>query len=119
MNFAYSEEQQMLADTVIRWLAAQKPTRGFSLEQWGELADLGLLGLNVDERHGGLGGTSVETLIVMQEFGRALFAQPFVSTAVVAAALLGSTGTEAQRDDMLPRIVDGSLRRERAAIKNS
>jgi alkylation response protein AidB-like acyl-CoA dehydrogenase len=111
VNFSYSEEQQMLAETVMRWLAAQTPVQpAFSPKQWGELADLGLLGINVDEEHGGLGGTPVETLIVMQEFGRALFAQPFVSTAVVAAALLGSTGSAAQRDDMLPRIVNGSLR---------
>jgi alkylation response protein AidB-like acyl-CoA dehydrogenase len=118
MNFSYSEEQQMLADTVMRWLAAQTPVRpGFSPERWGELADLGLLGINVDEERGGLGGTPVETLIVMQEFGRALFAQPFVSTAVVAAALLGSTGSAAQRDDMLPRIADGSLRVAVAALE--
>jgi len=113
MNFSYSEEQQMLADTVMRWLAAQgSAVQGgvFSSERWRELADLGLLGLNVDEEHGGLGGTPIETLIVMQEFGRALYAQPFVSTAVVAAALLRSTGSATQRDEMLPRIVNGSLR---------
>jgi alkylation response protein AidB-like acyl-CoA dehydrogenase len=111
MNFSYSEEQQMLADTVMRWLAAETTVqRGFSPERWGELAELGLLGLNVAEEHGGLGGTPVETLIVMQEFGRALFAQPFVPTAVVAAALVGGIGSTAQREDMLPRIVNGSLR---------
>jgi alkylation response protein AidB-like acyl-CoA dehydrogenase len=118
MNFSYSEEQQMLAETVTRWLAAETATqRGFSPERWSELAELGLLGLHVDEEHGGLGGTSVETLIVMQEFGRALFAQPFVSTAVVAASLLGSVGSAAQRNDMLPRIANGSLRLALATLE--
>jgi alkylation response protein AidB-like acyl-CoA dehydrogenase len=118
VNFSYGEEQQMLAETVSRWLAAGTAVqRGFAPEQWAGLAELGLLGLNVDEQHGGLAGTPVETLIVMQEFGRALFGQPFVSTAVVAASLLGNVGSAAQRDDMLPRIVNGSLQIALASLE--
>jgi alkylation response protein AidB-like acyl-CoA dehydrogenase len=111
VNFSYTEEQQMLAETVTRWLAAETAVQGgFSPAAWEQLTQLGLLGLNIAEEHGGLGATPVETLIVMQEFGRALFAQPFVSTAVVASALLGSSGSAAQRGELLPRIVNGSLR---------
>ena len=146
MNFSYTEEQQMLADTVTRWLAGEAETalsnrdlavsvgdshrapgnhdlaacigdsppapgsRGaFSTERWLRLADLGLLGLNIPEEQGGLSATPVETLIVMQAFGRALFSQPFVPTAVVAPALIAGIGTTAQRSELLPRIADGSL----------
>jgi alkylation response protein AidB-like acyl-CoA dehydrogenase len=131
VNFSYSEEQQMLADTVTRWLAGEaEPAPGdrdpaagagdshaglssqgaFAAQRWSGLADLGLLGLNIPEEQGGLGATPVETLIVMQAFGRALFAQPFVTTAVVAPALIAGIGTTAQRSDLLPRIAGGSLR---------
>ena len=107
MDFSYSEEQQMLADTVTRWLATDA---GPAAERWARLADLGLPGLNIPEEYGGLGSTPVETLIVMQAFGRALFTEPFVSTAVVAAALLNTAGSAAQRSEWLPRIADGSVR---------
>ena len=97
----------MLADTVTRWLATDT---GPAAERWLRLAELGLPGLNIPEEYGGLGSTPVETLIVMQAFGRALFTEPFVSTAVVAAALLNTAGSEKQRSELLPRIADGSLR---------
>jgi alkylation response protein AidB-like acyl-CoA dehydrogenase len=118
MDFSYSEEQQMLADTVTRWLAAEPAAQGaFSPERWEHLAELGLLGLNVPEEHGGLGGTPVETLIVMQEFGRALSRDPFVSTAVIAADLLSRVGTATQRNELLPRIAAGSLRIALASLE--
>jgi alkylation response protein AidB-like acyl-CoA dehydrogenase len=131
VNFSYTEEQRMLADTVARWLAGEGERApgnrdlatgagdshagpgsegAFWAQRWSGLADLGVLGLNIAEEHGGLGATPVETLIVMQAFGRALFAQPFVTSAVVAPALIGSIGTIAQRSELLPRIAGGSLR---------
>ena len=54
MDFSYSEEQQMLADTVTRWLATDA---GPAAERWARLADLGLPGLNIPEEYGGLGST--------------------------------------------------------------
>lgn len=125
MDFSYTEEQQMLADTVTRWLAgeagadadAAPASRDISAERWSQLADLGMLGLNVPEEYEGLGATPVETFIVMQAFGRALFGEPFVSTAVVAPALITGVGSAAQRGEILPRIADGSLRVALAAFE--
>lgn len=117
MNFSYSEEQRMLADTVTRWLAGAGDSHAgpgsqgaFSAERWSGLAELGLLGINIPEEQGGLGSTPVETLIVMEAFGRALFSEPFVTSAVIAPALIGGSGTVAQRGELLPRIAGGSLR---------
>jgi len=118
MNFTYSEEQQMLADTVTRWAEAEPSSQGmFSEERWTRLAELGLLGLNVSEEYGGLGSSPVETLIVMQAFGRALFSDPFMPTAVVAASLLATAGSATQRSELLPRIVAGSLRLALATLE--
>ena len=98
MDLRYSEEQQMLADTVGRFIDREygfearrqlaATDAGFSEDNWRLLADLGLLGLNVPEQFGGLGAGPADTLIVMQALGRGLVVEPYLSTAVVGAALL-------------------------------
>ena len=119
MDFNYSDEQRMLAESVARWLEADyefaRRRRLASGEEsgdgsWRQLADLGLLGIHVPEEQGGLGGSSVETLIVMQSLGRALVVEPYLPTAVISAPLLARVGTNAQRETLLPAIVAGDCR---------
>ncbi|MFL6602454.1 MAG: acyl-CoA dehydrogenase family protein [Steroidobacteraceae bacterium] len=120
MDFNYSQEQQMLADTVERFVAdaysmderrrLATSERGFSEEHWQQFAEMGLLGLVVPEQYGGLGSSALETLIVMQALGRGLVLEPYWSTAVVAARLLAVSGTGDQKARWLPAIVDGSSR---------
>ena len=127
MDFNYSEEQQMLADTLARFVADAYPlaTRrklaasqvGFSLDYWQQFADLGLLGLTVPEQYGGLDGAPADTLIVMQAFGRGLVLEPYVSTAVLGVALLSAAGTEQQKSQWLPAIAAGSKRLALAALE--
>lgn len=126
MEFVFNEEQQMLADTVARWLDADydlESRRRFAAqrtlcqENWSRLTELGLLGLNIPEKHGGLGGSPVETLIVMQAFGRGLLVEPFLSTAVVAARLLAGTDAGAQHGVVLKGIAEGSHRVALAALE--
>src|ERR1700730_8447126 len=109
----------MLADTLTRWLDADydlESRRRFAAQQtlcqenWSRLTELGLLGLNVPEQHGGLGGTPVETFIVMQAFGRRLLVEPFLSTAVVAARLLADADAGTQHGVVLKGIAEGSHR---------
>jgi alkylation response protein AidB-like acyl-CoA dehydrogenase len=126
MDFNYTEEQQMLADAVGRWLEnvydfdsrrafAASPT--LSDANWSGLAELGVLGINVPQEWGGLGGTAVETLIVMQAFGRALLVEPFVQTAVIAARLVGQAGSAAQKEVLLPEIAVGARRLALATLE--
>ena len=126
MEFVFNEEQQMLADTVTRWLDADydlESRRRFAAQQtlcqenWSRLTELGLLGLNVPEEHGGLGGTPVETFIVMQAFGRRLLVEPFLSTAVVAARLLADADAGTQHGVVLKGIAEGSHRVALAALE--
>jgi alkylation response protein AidB-like acyl-CoA dehydrogenase len=126
VDFAFNEEQQMLADTVARWLDADydlESRRRFAAqrtlcqENWSRLTELGLLGLNIPEKHGGLGGSPVETLIVMQAFGRGLLVEPFLSTAVVAARLLAGADAGAQHGVVLKGIAEGSHRVSLAALE--
>lgn len=124
MNFALNEEQQMLADTVNRFVQAEYDfesrrkrlasssahSPGFSEDLWCQLAEMGLFGLNVPEAHGGIGGGPVETMIVMEAFGRALVIEPYLDTGVVAPRLLAAYGSAAQQDRFLGKIARGSLR---------
>ncbi len=126
MDFNYTDEQSMLAEAVGRWLAtdydfARRRRLAAGEESWEsnwrQLADLGLLGLNVPESEGGMGGGSVEALIVMQALGRALVVEPYVQTALVSAPLLAQSGSPAQREELLPQIVAGDLRAVVAALE--
>ena len=123
MNFSLNEEQQMLADTVARFvqtaydfetrrkrLAAAPKGNGYSEALWSQLADMGLFALNVPSEHGGIGGGPVETMIVMEQLGRGLVLEPFLATGVVAARLIGQHGTPAQQDRFLGAIAAGKLR---------
>jgi alkylation response protein AidB-like acyl-CoA dehydrogenase len=127
MDFNYSDEQQMLADTLARFVADAYPLEarrklaaselGFSSEYWQQFADLGLLGLNIPEQHGGLGGTPADTLIVMQAFGRGLVLEPYLSTAVLGAALISASGSQQQQSNWLPAIAAGSKRLALATLE--
>jgi len=119
MDFALTEEQQLLQHSIERLFAdhysfearrrfAQEP-RGWSLGMWKRYAELGLLGLPFDEAHDGSGGGPVETMIVMEQIGRALALEPYLATVVLAGGLIRLGGSAALRADLLPRIAAGEL----------
>jgi alkylation response protein AidB-like acyl-CoA dehydrogenase len=117
MNFTFTEEQRMLSDTVQRFVArdytfekrgeilASDP--GWSRDTWKALADLGLLGLNAPEKHGGLGAGPVETMLVMTALGRGIVVEPYLSSAVLATWLIRMTGDEDQKAQHLPALAAG------------
>ncbi len=74
---------------------------------WRELAELGWLGLHVDESYGGSGFGLPELVVVIDELGRAVAPGPFVPTAVVSA-VLAAVGSEDQKARLLPGLIDGT-----------
>jgi pimeloyl-CoA dehydrogenase small subunit len=120
MDFDLTEEQRLLQDSVSRLLgdrysfearrAYLKEAEGWSTELWSQYAELGLLGLPFSEEFGGFGGTSVEVMLVMQAFGRALAVEPFLPTVVLGGTAIRLAGTDAQKADLLPRIAEGKLK---------
>jgi alkylation response protein AidB-like acyl-CoA dehydrogenase len=99
MDFNFSDEQSMLRDSVARYLAdhydfsqrqaAIRSAEGWRPRIWRGLAeDLGILGAPFSEELGGLGGGAVETMIVMQEIGKALVIEPYLDTVVIGGGLL-------------------------------
>jgi pimeloyl-CoA dehydrogenase small subunit len=119
MDFELSEEQRLLKDSVERLFADRydfesrkrfmQSSDGFSRDVWKQYAELGLLGLPFDEKHGGFGGGPVETMIVMEALGRALALEPYLATVVLAGGLVRHAGSEAQLSDILPKIAEGKL----------
>jgi alkylation response protein AidB-like acyl-CoA dehydrogenase len=81
---------------------------GYEPGLWRRLADLGIVGLIIDEVHGGAGAGPMELELVMEEVGAALLCGPLISSGVLAAALLAALGDRAARDRLLPAIANGS-----------
>jgi alkylation response protein AidB-like acyl-CoA dehydrogenase len=126
VDFTYNDEQRLLADTVGRWLDtgyrfedfrrfATDPTQART--SWTRMAELGLLNVNIAEADGGLGGGPIETLLVMQAFGRALVVDPYVGTAVMAVALINEEPSSARRRDLLQQVGEGTCRISLAALE--
>ena len=118
MNFDYNEEQQLLADSVRRYLAkgydfeARKKIvagQGWSPEAWAQLAQLGLTGLPVSAEHGGFGGGAVDLMGVMEAFGEALVVEPYLPL-VLATRLVERGASAAQKEALLPGVVEGRTR---------
>src|SRR5216683_2606207 len=120
MDFDLSDEQRLLKDQVSGLIAkeygfeqrkayAREPL-GYSAARWAQFAELGLLALPFAEAQGGIGGTPVETMIVMEAFGRGLVLEPYLATVVLGGGLLRFAGSTAQRQEMIPAIAGGTLR---------
>ena len=97
MDFDFSDEQEMLRDSVHKWVdkaydlerrRAIVKAGGYSADAWREIAELGLTGLQVPEANGGLGFGPVEAMVVMEELGRGIVLEPFAAASLVAVSLL-------------------------------
>ena len=117
MDFSFTEEQTLLRNTVQSLLSDKydfdtrrkvaKSADGWRPEIWAQFAELGLLAAPFSEEQGGLGGGAIETMIVMEEFGRHLVIEPYVETVVIAGGFLREGGTPAQQEAHIPGIIGG------------
>ncbi|MGH3958949.1 acyl-CoA dehydrogenase [Mycobacterium sp.] len=118
MGIALTDDHRELGDVARAFLTSQKArwaarslldSRDESRPQfWGDLVELGWLGLHIDEEHGGSGYGLPELVVVIEELGRAVAPGPFVPT-VIASAVVANDGTAEQKARLLPRLIDGSV----------
>jgi alkylation response protein AidB-like acyl-CoA dehydrogenase len=118
MDFSFTQEQQLLRDSLQRCLereytfaarrARASSPAGYSEAAWRALAELGVLGLPLPAAHGGFGGNGVDTLVAMESFGRALVCEPYVATVVLSGGLIDRLGSLVQQQQWLPRIAEGA-----------
>jgi hypothetical protein len=118
MAIALTDDHRELADVARGFLTSQKARwaarslldatdearPGF----WQNMAELGWLGLHVDEEHGGSGFGLPELVVVVEELGRAVAPGPFVPT-VIASAVIAKDGTAEQKSRLLPGLIDGTV----------
>jgi alkylation response protein AidB-like acyl-CoA dehydrogenase len=119
MDFTYSETQDMVRETLARFLA---DTYTFDKRQkmlsqdggrdpgiWKALAtELGLLGAAFSEAHGGLGGGPLENAILMEEFGKVIAIEPYLQTVVIGGGALKAVGG-AGADAVIAEIIAGNV----------
>ena len=116
MDFDFSDDQEMLRDSVRKWVdrgydferrRGYVKAGGFSRNVWGEIAELGLTGLYVPEAHGGMGFGPIDAMVVMEELGRGLVLEPYADAAMVSATVLAGYAPEAVQGEWLPKIAGG------------
>ena len=118
MNFELSEEQKMIQQSVERFVQENYdlPKRveisskdpGYSKEYWGSMAELGWLGLPFEEKDGGFGGNQIDTLVIMEQFGKGLVLEPFIANVVLGGGAIQIGGSEELKKEMLPGLIEGS-----------
>ncbi len=119
MDFSFSDEQNMLQDSVQRFIqnnynfeSRQKIVAsddGFSRAHWQQFAEMGWLGLPFSEEDGGFGGTAVETMILLEEFGKGLVVEPFISAILQAGSIVAHGGSAEQKQKILEPLIAGEL----------
>lgn len=119
MDFTLSEEQQMLQESVTKfvqnsygfeqrkkWSASEL---GFNRENWALFAELGWLSLPFAEAYGGFGGTPVDTMIFMEALGKGLVLEPWISTVLLCGKMIETIGSEDQKQEYLSGIIQGEM----------
>jgi alkylation response protein AidB-like acyl-CoA dehydrogenase len=119
MDFALSEEQEMLKKSARDFLSAECPKSlirqieeselGYSPELWKKMAGLGWMGLALPEKYGGAGLSLLDLAVLFEEFGRAATPGPMFCTTALGALPILDWGTEEQKKAFLPKVAAGEL----------
>ena len=116
MNFDFNDEQKMLKKgardffekecpkSLVRQMAEDE--KGNPAELWQKMAQLGWLGLMYPEKYGGSGGNMIDLIALEEEMGRACLPGAFFSTVLLGGLFILNSGSEEQKQDLLPRIAD-------------
>jgi alkylation response protein AidB-like acyl-CoA dehydrogenase len=118
VKFSFSSEQDEFRSNLRRLLADRSPTKevrrlmetdqGYERDGWRAInAVLGLTAIRIPEAYGGYGFGFGDQCIVLEEMGRALLGAPYFATAVLAAGAVMNSGTEAEKQALLPGIAAG------------
>lgn len=120
MNFNLHSEQQLLQDSVRRFVERSysfeqrtellKGGTGCSEAHWRTFAGNGWLAAALPEDHDGLGGTVIDTTLICHELGRGLVVEPYIGCAVLAAQTLVAAARPAQLARLMPLVAEGGRR---------
>ena len=117
MDFALSEEQRMLQESIAGYLESSCPLARVretgeagdarADDVWQGLAELGVHGVLIDEAFGGVGLGLLEAALIAEAMGAHVAPVPYAGTSVMAPVALAEAGSDAQRERWLPQIAAG------------
>jgi alkylation response protein AidB-like acyl-CoA dehydrogenase len=120
VNFDYTEEQQLLANSVQQFIAREytfearqaivESEPGYSEQVWSSLATMGLLGLPFSSQVGGFGGGAVDLMPVMAAIGEGLLVEPYLATVGLGGQFIARGGSQAQQQAILPALIEGTCK---------
>lgn len=119
MDFDLTQEQQMLKDSVSRFTQETydfetrrkivESDQGTSPEIWTQFTELGWLAVPFTEAQGGMGGSAVDLMVLMEEFGKGLVTEPFVSNVLLFGGLLSQSSNSESFSSDIEALISGSL----------
>jgi alkylation response protein AidB-like acyl-CoA dehydrogenase len=116
MDFSFNDNQQMLRDSVSRFIAQDYDfdTRraivsGERGDFWPLFAELGWLTVPFAEELGGAGGSAADLLAITEELGKGLVVEPWLSCAVLAGGIVAAADAGPRRAERIGRLVAGSM----------
>jgi alkylation response protein AidB-like acyl-CoA dehydrogenase len=116
MDFSLTQSQELLQKSARDFLEKEckdnaremeETVEGYSKKIWGKMAELGWMGLGIPSQYGGMDGDILELVILIKEMGRVLLPGPFIPSAVCSAVSILDHGTEEQKKELLPEIING------------
>ena len=119
MDLSLTQEQRLLQDSIQKFISTQYSIsernkfitndQGYDNSNWQQFADLGWLAMTFSEEFGGLGGSLVDSMIMLEEFGKGLVVEPFMSTVILFGAAVELAGSQEQKRAIIPAIIEGNL----------
>ncbi len=119
MDFTFNEEQTLIQDQVDQfiqkeydWETRQSLSNselGFGDNNWQKFAELGWLGISTSEDSGGFGGSAIESMLIMEAFGKGLVVEPFLETIIMSGGLIDEHGSDQQKSSILEPAIAGEL----------
>ncbi len=117
MDFSFSEEQTLLRNSLARFIQDHydlttrrdivASAEGWRQAYWQQFAELGWLAAAFPEAYGGFRSSAVDTMVIMEEFGKGLVVEPYLQTAIIGSAFLCEGGTTAMQETLIPSIIEG------------
>ncbi|MBB6521668.1 acyl-CoA dehydrogenase family protein [Pseudoteredinibacter isoporae] len=117
MDFSLSEEQQLLKDSIEKFVTSDydfearreliKSDIGYSAQHWSMFAELGWLGMGFSEENGGYGGSASDIMVIMQAFGKGLVIEPFLANCILAGGAIAELASAQQKEALLASIIGG------------
>lgn len=118
MNYDINEEQQLIKDSAHKFLAKECSSmfvremehdeKGYNPSLWRKMADLGWMGLLYPEEYGGMEGSFLDMVVLLQEMGFVCLPSPFFTSTLIAGSVILDAGTEVQKESILPEMATGN-----------